>query len=480
MTIKTILLCWVLFLMSGIGIAQCGSGSSGSAVLQGRIVGSGGLAARDLRILLRHTESSVAARGPGQVGRHSGESFTDRQGRFRMEGLAHGEYEILVRSDKVGAEDWVRLSSELYKSGMDCLAVVYEQPVVQVRLLNSGGQPYEQGDVAERKVKPHGFMFDWERICDHSNWPRTPQVLVRAVGGKGLSELEAWRSKAAHKIAANLYFSPLKPGKSYALQVIGGGFDGRVQYVSASTDGSAVALEVRAGSSGKVGTLQVDLKDRGRVLGLEKYDFNFRLWVADMDSGLPLISRRQSTQGPSEFELPPGIYRVVLEGRPLFDVQHGTLITQRGAGRAEAIVDIKVGEQQVIELHMQAGGYLDLAIEGQATSADILAAHTILSWAEEGDPRILERSRQVRVVIRRPHFLTETVEYAALSEQGTSGFGVHQHWAWPMGASHESEMLPAGTFEIEATSASGRSIKQMIEIKADATLELILRIPDAD
>jgi len=65
---------------------------------------------------------------------------------------------------------------------------------------------------------------------------------------------------------------------------------------------------------------------------------------------------------------------------------------------------------------MHAGGYLNLAIEGQGTSADVSDAHTVLFWADEGDPRTLERSRQVWVAISRSNFLTEAVEHAGVPD----------------------------------------------------------------
>jgi len=127
---------------------------------------------------------------------------------------------------------------------------------------------------------------------------------------------------------------------------------------------------------------------------------------------------------------------------------------------------------------MDVGGFLKIAVEGKTTLADIEVARDRWKWAQGNEAWITGKSSEVAIVIQRPNFLAETVSFAAISGEGTSGYGTHIHRRWPFGETHKSEMLPTGTFELTAITLSGRKVTQHIRIEPGETLDLVLKIPD--
>lgn len=274
----------------------------------------------------------------------------------------------------------------------------------------------------------------------------------------------------------NTLFSEVAAGKPYAVQVIGGAFRGEAFVVTTPEELIATTLKVRAGKHGALGKLTVLPKRRGREFRAS-HGSNIELWVADFESGLPLVSGVGRKNAPTEFTLPEGKYRVVLEGQPNVGSSHGILFNPRMYGRAEAIVEIKSGGEHTVALDLQPGGYINISVQGESNADDLESLHKQFPGNPAGTDWLVEYGRTTRIQIRRKHFLTEHVMFSGFSMEGSSAAGTHLQRAWPFGEQHRSQMLPTGTYELLVTTHGGRQIVKTVEIKEGRTLELALEFP---
>ncbi len=271
-------------------------------------------------------------------------------------------------------------------------------------------------------------------------------------------------------------FSTVQPGEHYSVQVIGAGFTGQVHRFQAPADGSHFELQVRETSPAPTGKVTVKLQRRGFNIGNSRYHDDLGLWIADLDSGWPLVSRGKYDKGPSTFSLPPGRYRAVLEGRPFVDSHHGTLMTPRQAGRAEQIIEVHPGSEQTITLNMNSGGRLEIKLTGTATPEDKAAIKKRYNITDSNPPWLEEESRKAKITLSAPNFLSEPVLYSAEDGHDTSSFGIHLQRGWPLGKTHRSEVLPTGTYQLTATMPAGRSISTQVTIEENEVHQVTLAI----
>ncbi len=456
------------------------------STLRGKIQGNGGRVIAHIDLFVRRTGSdwlpwsifdspsvelgtSVTERGL-----RIGQCTTDREGHFELEGLEPGDYELLVYAGSSTSQEWLPVGPKSISTESEEPILHFGQPAIQVRLFISDGSPWS-GQHKKRELD--SFSFAWERGGGLHRWPATPQLIVRELTPGDLGGLKNWRGKDVHWIPPNAMISTIRHGKTYAVQVIGGGFTGQVHRFVAGAAGAPTSIDVTEIPAATPGKLIVTPKRRDFTLGEDMYDSEFGLWIADLESGLPLISRGRFEAGPSEFSLPPGKYRLVLEGRPLIDTHHGSLLTRRRAGRVEQIVQVQSGVEQSIDLSMNSGGRILLTVDGQARPEDKEAIKQRFPNSDIDTPRFAPMYESATVEIRALRFLTEPVQYSTMDAEDTSSFGRHLQDRWPLGKTEKSEVLPTGTYQLISTMPGGRTTSTQITIEENKTLEVTLKIP---
>ncbi|MCP5020524.1 MAG: hypothetical protein GY930_02005 [bacterium] len=455
--------------------------------LRGQIKSLGGTGIMDLPMFVRKQGSEWVpqrpkglfgvqqGKGVGPKGLEFGWCRTDEGGRFELQGLAPGSYEVLVMSSSFRRSDWSLLPGELAQTSDDSSALNFTRPIVRVQLLNSAGEAWDGGREIQ---KADGYSRHWKRQCNFSDWPESPQLLVRNLATPEPTSLRFWLRSPAFWSDNHALISEISPGAYYAVQVIGGPFQGHVQVIQAPADGAPIKLAVKAGDRKPLGKLRVNLKHRGHKIVARKWFNDFGLWIADFETGVPLVTRIEFAQGPPEFSLPEGKYRVVLEGRSLGDSHHGTLMQPRSAGHAEAIVRIESATEKNIELDMDRGGFLNITLKGESTPADLAALRRRYKQASEDSPWLLEAANKAHLKIFAPNFIPEVVKFKGRDMEGTPAEGIHIQSHWPLGKTQKSEMLPAGTYELIATMPGGREFRKTIEIKPSGPEDLVLDFSD--
>lgn len=413
--------------------------------------------------------------GVGAEGLEFGWCVTDESGNFELQGLAPGAYEALVGSGPHDSSFWSPLVGEIALTSDASSILNFTRPVVQVQLLNSEGKPWE-GSQADQEIDDYPEL--WKRYCDFSSWPDSPQLIVRGLRNSKPTSLAFWLRSPVFWSEGRTFFSEISPGNYYAVQVIGGPFQGKVQVIHAPADGTSIKLDVVAGAPTPFGKLQVIPKRRGHEIGKAKWRRDFGLWVADVETGVPLLTWPMMAEGTGEFSLPEGKYRVVLEGRSQSDSHHGTLMRSRSAGRAEAIVHIKSATEKTIDLDMDRGGFLNITLKGEFILADLAAIRKRYKRASVDTPWLIEEANKARLRIYAPNFIPDSVKFAGQAMEGTTSAGRHLINLWPLGTTQKSEMLPAGTYELIATMPGGRERRKTIEIKAWSTEDLVLDFSD--
>ncbi len=401
-----------------------------------------------------------------------GQCTTDGEGRFELGGLEPGEYEILCAERSTSWAKWNVIGTSLVSSSGEPIVLRHDRATIEVLLQNAQGKPWA-GPHGEQK----GTIFGRRgRACDFLDWPDEPQLVVRELGDGDIMGLLSWYRSLALWAPSNTLFSEVKADSLYAVQVIGGSFLGDVHLVSTPKDPGASILEVVAGPECALGTLKVVPMRRGsKYSSIGSPEMN--LWVADFETGLPLLSWQRYRDMPFQFSMPPGKYRVVLEGKASMDSHHGILMTPRRYGRTEAVVIVEAGGDHSVNLDLAHGGHLEIKVEAEPNATDLEALQKKYPQTPSDAEWLLDHSRTASIQIRRRHFISEFVTFSGFSMEHTSSAGTHLLRAWPFGEQHKSEMLPSGTYELIATTPGGRKLVQTIEIKEDQTLDLTLKFP---
>ncbi len=454
----------------------------GEAALQGILRGVGGAGIADAPLFVRVKGSDYLPRlpfgmsgvslgnGVSTGGLQFGSCQSDELGRFSIRGLMEGDYEVFVSSTRESEVKWTPLLGELASTSQEQNVLSFNQSVVRVRLLDHMGKTWSGSRVAQEIEQ---FSKPWEHFCDFTNWPETPQLIVRELLSPEPTSLKTWSRQPAFWSLPNTLISEVKPGSHYAVQVIGGAFLGEVQVITAPEDGTAITIEAKAGPIRPFGNLEIITKRRGRKLSDEYWSYKCGLWIADHETGVPLVTGDEHGEAPPKFSLPEGTYRVVLEGRSWNDSHHGTLTHSRDGGRAETIVQIKSGAEQTIELDMDRGGFLNITIQGQSTPADLAALCKQYKQTPDESSWLEAEAKKAHLRIQAPKRMPESVEFAGFAGGGTSCAGTHLLEGWPIGETHKSQMLPAGTYELVATMPAGRELRKTIEIKAWGELDVL-------
>lgn len=265
-------------------------------------------------------------------------------------------------------------------------------------------------------------------------------------------------------------------GRQYLILAKGVGFGTNPKLVELRTGAMAVHVNLGPPSNLKTGKIVLsvtrgDLPTQGGVAdGLASAPSSqFAVFVDDPLTGVPLAEwgKRSTKSSKIVQRPPPGTVRVVAAGLPWIEDYHGMLMARRAFGRAEALIQVKSGEETPVHLHLEAGGRLRVTITS-VPSNDERAAASIerKQFRRPVTPQLTIEDRPSRVsapVVRVG---------ATLKDWNRNGPHIVQHW--PIGETHTSEVLPTGTYTLRATFRDRAPIEKIVTITPAATTHVEL------
>ncbi|MEM6673779.1 MAG: hypothetical protein AAF726_13120 [Planctomycetota bacterium] len=429
------------------------------------------------------------------AGRIELETETEVDGTFAFEGLSRRWFVVTyVGPEPFGDAPWESLDERLVEldrvnPAVDASPRTYEvtRSCVEVRV-RSDGLKRAQSDAA---------------VEDHEEWIHDRREMWIEIYDAGPLEGPAWVVPDTHSldvlagraVRRSLVLLERKNTlRRYALP------SGRRYLVTGSVGehrARSVLVELpEAFSVGRVtldaecllghGRLKVDLDLAPLPRGTdERGDGRVGLWIEDVETGEPVVRRVESQDirrsdliRRSGFRVPPGRYRVVAMGIHGVESYHGTVTSRRQYGRAESVVDVVVDQITTARLHLGAGARLRVEIRGAWSEADERALEGVdvraLSGAWMGaDER--DRVTGVHLMLDAvPSRLSTPVVRVGPARMGGSAAGLHVIDWWPLGETHTSEVVPAGTYILRATHATRPPIERIVTIGPGETVDLVL------
>jgi hypothetical protein len=232
--------------------------------------------------------------------------------------------------------------------------------------------------------------------------------------------------------------------------------------------------------------LHADVEVHGTLL-LETQDEQARkrgadlvVWIEDSERGIPLAKylRGDRDPWPLPLELPPGSFRIVVDGDPFLDSIHGTLGRPSSHGRTAQLVEVVAGTTRRVPLTVSAIARVRLQLEGKLTPADVEG--TIRDFGEYTTSRYEYWAERAVISLRDGARWPLPVIFREEQEAGeySDAFGDYLRAHLQLGSTQVSEPLPAGRFRIEARLRGGRTVTREIELLAGQTTNVTLRFED--
>lgn len=240
---------------------------------------------------------------------------------------------------------------------------------------------------------------------------------------------------------------------------------------------------------------------RGRVIdaaGVAATGVEVLVWFAEFDDEVgsfispePAYSRAlevplQAGRIPVELLAPPSqgsgtvAIRVVhggqdLTGTHFIESQHGTLLTERELGRAEAEIEILADTSHEVAIEILSGARLDLSLQGTVKEVDRQALCDRNPWyGEPGNEKQLEAAAaRATIQLLRPGRRPERV-YHTTNVTGSSAAGKRRTDGWELGSDDLSHAWPAGRFTLQARLPGGREVEVEVELVVGTTTGLVL------
>lgn len=401
---------------------------------------------------------------------------SDEQGRFELFGMQSGSYHVYADSNRSRGQR-TRVTEDPVEADGSRIRLVFRRPLLAVSLLAPDGSPYQESDGGRASANGK----------DLYRWPKRPVLrVVEGVQHGGLGAPGSSFLKGELHAYGEFTFEG-KPGQHYWVSVVGDPFKPSWTEVQMPEGGGRVAVDLKQAAGLSHGEMVVHVLEDGRDLAEQGYPFrDFDVFVEDVDTGIVLVqSREYSRDYPYTFRAPVGRYRVVARGKATDDNQHGTVISERVRGQAEALVELREDETLAVRLDLQDGGRLRLRLDGAAQPEDLAAIYRkspqLLEgetpWGQDSHGVALVRAQSALVMLHRTG--ARHVPVIRLKRQEEPFLpGEFRTRYWALGEESLSCVLTAGTYTLTAELPGGRVARGEVAIVSGETAELLLHFPD--
>lgn len=417
----------------------------GPGALRGRVLDASGAPAAGLPLTIELSELQPT---PGETrGAHERRALetrllggghvrrtvtTDLEGRFAVRALRLDLHDVRATTD---AGEVLLTRPPVLADGRE-LTLQLERPHLVVRVLDADGRPWACPPV----FPPRG---------DAEGWPGAPHLVVLCVGTER-EPSAAIEDASARQIGGATVFE-LARGASYLVGLLGG--DEPWDPVPLEAGDGRRDLELRLTGALVRGTLEVQTFGGGRVL-----ETDVRLRVEDPRSGLPLlrVEELERLERPWTFDVPPGHWRLVVEGRASFAWDTGRRSGPGAVGTFESDIEIREGERTLVRADLPVGARLVLSASGPPCAAD---ARDVTGLGID----------RVAVTLTDGSHWPRDVVFDHVPTVSPRGRQPQSHAR--LGADSVAECLPAGRWTLSGRLADGRTARTEVVLVDGETTE---------
>ena len=402
---------------------------------------------------------------------------TGAQGQFKVSGLRPDEYVIRARLDSYGSYPLLLSSAPVLADG-SMLQLKLSRPHFLVQLRRADGSRFEIPANTEKSVWGPTTLFGGEVP---SKWPESPRILLFEDARLGPNPAPSTRALGGKPAGPGDFVFEVSESATYWIGAQGKGFDGSLSEVFFPLGGGQQVLTLTADESLALGRVEVLVfTGTEEPKGPRSTQSEFSLALESLERGTLLLQKgRYDREQPLAFEAPVGRYRIVASGESSIGTHHGILWRERDLGRAEAFVDLREGEPQQIELHLDRGATLKVKLSGSSNAQDFEAvlASSPHPRGEDNHAYAKTLASQATLSLSMPGRRYEPV-YRSEEWTGSSAAGTHRTQGWPLGETHTSIMVSAGKSTLIARMPGGRIAQRAIELLPGKTQELELHFED--
>lgn len=404
-------------------------------------------------------ESQVAREGRG---RSWATMSTAADGTFEARGMRADRYVVRARTRSDGTYPYLLTPTPIESDGRD-LALVLERPHIAVRVVDDQG-----ATVARPATMPEdSWGGELSTLDPPESWLTRWVVLAVPVASEAhLGPL--WRPYLQPKLSGEEIVFEVAEGQRYQVGLIGGSQVWRPKEVLIDPGATRVEVTLTASASAPMGEISVSAFDSERAAVFS----NVSIQIEDPATGTPLVRRDffYDKPWPQRFQVPQGVYRVIVEGAPSTDLFHGTLMFPRGLGRHESLVHVSSGQESVVSAELPRGAKLHLTLAGEVLEEDREAIrrrsagmhYELEYWANRAELTLVPPEGW-------PQPAMFTMELT-----GSSAAGTHLTSELALGSDSTSQILSAGRFRLEARMPGGRVASKEIVLIDGATTDVTL------
>ena len=404
-------------------------------------------------------EDSRVARGEG------GRTWVTRQtaadGSFEARGLRLDRYVVRVQRKSNDPRTHLLTPTPVQSDGT-AHELLFDRPHIAVRLVDETGAPLPL-PASSVPCSWHGV-----RTCLDlpEEWPEEPSIVVVPIADEAHLAGPWEFFLPARRVGDELVFE-VDENRRYEVGLLGGSQLWRPTEVLVSSVDSRIEIALAASAPSPMGAISLLVSRAGQVPARSSIAVQFE----DPSTSTPLV-RTDSFgvgTGPSQYRLPEGEYRVVVEGTAVVDY-HGRLWTPRSSGRSESLVRVAADRSTDVEVRLPEGARIHLGLRGEVLASDREAIGTgtfffgnVESWASHASFSLLPEDGW-----------PQPVEFTMVIEGRGTIAGTRLVSMLPLGSDSTSELLPAGRFRLEARMPGGRVASKDVVLVDGATTDVTL------
>ncbi len=394
---------------------------------------------------------------------------TDANGTFAARGLRADTYVVRAGDDADGPFP-VRLTTSHVPSDGVPIELRLQRTYLAVKVVDEFGEPWTGGLSLGTPAAWGGRAY----ARPTNKWPEGNTLVVARARASALPGEDA-EERIEGQLAGDEYVFIVSEEAHLRIGMIGGTQTWNPIDVHVPSLAGRVEVTVAATSCNVRGKLSIVVRDtEGKTL-----TGACSIRIEDVDDGATLMfdDLREEGGSPRVHRLPEGRYRVVVQGEPLIEHFHGTVLAQGKRCRFEDVIDVQRDVTTDLVAVLPAGARIQLTLAGEVSDAGRQALRERYpnwptgEWFDEFVGRAtttLVRADRRPIPVRFPYEI-----------RSTSAAGTHLGDFLTLGAEQTSEPLPTGSFELVARLADGREARAPVELLDGVTTRVALAFENA-